>query len=142
MVFFMFSRISGEEFGDVAGEDTVLAPHPGEASQPHFLRILDITVDLVPSDLSHPLLYADTGHDAVLGEDALEDLVRDVPDDVGELDELESVPHVRLVGSEPLHGIAVSDVREGCLQLGAVESLPHIGDHSLDHILDILAVDE
>ena len=134
--------LGGEVLGDVAGEDTVLAPHPGESSESYLLGVLDVPVDLVPADLSVLLLDADSGDDSSLGEDALEDLVGDVLHDVGELDPLESIPHVGLVGSEPLHGVAVADVGEGGLEVGAVEALPDVGDHALDEVLDVLAVDE
>ena len=95
--------------------------------------------DLVPGDV---LLQVHSGDDASLGDDVLEDLVGSVPHDVGQLDVLKTVPHVGLVGSEPLHGVAVGDVGERGLQLLVVEALPDVGHHALDHVLDILHVHE
>ena len=105
---------------------------------------MDVTVNIIPSDLlaCDIGLQVHSGDDSSLGENVLEDLVGCIPDDIGQLHELEAVPHVGLVGSEPLHGITVRDVGEGCLEILSVESLPDVGDHSLHHVLDILHVDE
>ena len=136
--------LGGEVLDNVALELSVDTPHPGESSESALLCVLDVTVDIVPSDLlsSDVLLEVHSCNDSTLGDDGLEDLVGCILHDIGELGELESVPHVGLVGSESLHGVTIRDVGEGDLELLSVETLPSVCDHALDEVLDILHVDE
>ena len=133
-----------EVLHDVALELSVDTPHPGESSESDLLGIVDVTVHIVPSNL----LSGDIGlqvhsrNDSTLCEDVLEYLVRSVPDDIRQFHELKSVPHIGLIGSEPLHCITVCDVGEGRLKVLSVESLPDVGHHALHHVLDVLHVDE